>query len=80
MEFQISNGLISKTAVKPKVMVGRTDFLHILKQMMDRVHVTYTDECCPDSGFSPVRRNNTDNTLEFFDYETLEWEEYVPTP
>ena len=78
MEFQVINGIISKSAQKPKNMIGRTDLLHILKQMLDRLNITYLDICCPDLGFSPVRRNNTTNVLEYFDYETQEWTEYIP--
>ena len=78
MEFQIKAGIVDKTYDKPKNMIGRTDFLFILKQMLDRLNITYLDICCPDLGFSPVRRNNTTNVLEYFDYETQEWTEYVP--
>ncbi len=78
MEFSVLNGIIAKSATKPTKLIGRTDLLHILKQMLDRLNVQYLDVCCPDPGYSPIRRNNTLNVLEYFDYETQEWVEYEP--
>ena len=77
MEFSVINGLIKKTASKVK-LVGRTDLLHILKQMLDRLHINYTDECCPNSGFSNVRRNNATNKIQYFDYASKVWVDYTP--
>ena len=78
MEFSVLNGIIAKTAIKPKNLIGRTDFLHLIKQVLDRLNVQYTDICCPNSGFSPIRRNNTTNNLEYFNYATKQYVIYVP--
>lgn len=80
MNFFIKNGFISKTSANILNQVGSTDLVHILKQMLTRLHVTFTDECCPDTGFSPVRRNNTTNKLEYYDYATKEYVLFTPTP
>lgn len=78
MNFFIQNGAIAKTKNSTTEMIGRTDLLLILKQMLIRLGVTFTDTCCPDTGFSPMRRNNTTNALEYLDYETGEYVTYTP--
>lgn len=80
MDFWILNGVIDKTTrLLGRKRDGRTNFLHIMKQIFEELAVPYLDTCCPDTGFSPVRRNNDTNVLEYFDYTTKEWTEYVPT-
>ena len=73
MEFSVVNGIITKSATKSKKLIGKTDFLHILKQMLDRLHITYTDVCCPESGFTPVRFNKNLLRMEYLDFDTQTW-------
>lgn len=81
MEFYIVSGIIKKWSKLPtEKLIGLTDFLYIIKQVLTRLNVQFTDPCCPNTGFSPVRRNNTTNTLQYFNYATQTWVAYVPTP
>lgn len=80
MDFWILNNVISKNKrVKNAKQVGRTNFLHIIKQIFDlELNVPYVDTCCEDTGYAPVRLNKDTNVLEYFDHETKAWVTYVP--
>ena len=79
MDFWILNGVIEKTKrLSDAKRVGRTNLLHIVKQMFKELKVSYTDTCCPDTGYSSVRVNTSTNTLQKFDYTTKDWVHFTP--
>lgn len=76
MNFFIKNGFISKTKNSVKTLIGNTDLLHILKQMLNRLGVAWVDSCCPVTGVAPMRTFVTsegDLEIQVYDYVMNEW-------
>jgi hypothetical protein len=75
MKFFITNGIISKGSDLKKPGIGRTDLVHIVKQIFSRLNVQFIDECCDsNSQYTTTRYDITNSVMQFFNPETKEWE------
>lgn len=45
------------------------------KKMLDRFHVAYTDDCCEEDGFYPLRYNAAEGRVE--QYNGTAWVDYT---